>query len=151
MPYSVPRPLHVKWNRLFNSALMICAVLTERVELLCFFVGLNAVTLLITIHWGPTRWLIRPFEKPLEKWFDVPEAYARSYAMTAATERFEIALRLLFASLAVALYFCCPLMTWQIAVVMGIFMLISTFFGFCLSALGFIAARTFKERCRVRR
>ncbi|MEJ2468145.1 MAG: hypothetical protein P8Y65_07190 [Campylobacterales bacterium] len=130
---------------------MISAVLTERVELLCFFVCLNTVTLVVTIHWGPTRWLMHPFETHLKKWLGVPEAYARSYAMTAVTERFEILLRLIFASIAIALYFCCPLLTWLFAVGMGIFMLISTFFGFCLSALGFIAARAVRERCRVRR
>lgn len=150
MTYHVPRPLFVKWNRLVNSALMIAAVLFERVELLYVFAGLNVFTFVSTIHFGPSRLLLFPFEKHVPSWLDVPAAYARSYAMTEATERFEILLRIFAVSAAIVLYGCCPIVTWMMAVGMGIFMLISTFFGFCLSALGFIAIRFFTEKCCVR-
>ena len=150
MRYKIPRPLHVKWNRLLNSVLIIGAVFTERVELLYLFIALNLLTLSFTIHYGPTRWLLRPFEKAAARWLDVPPAYARSYAVNALTERFEVVLRILFMLAAVTFYPCCPTVTWLIAVGMGIFMLISTFFGFCLSALGFIAVRSVTERFGVR-
>jgi hypothetical protein len=151
LTYSVPSPLDVKWNRLLNSVVMISAVFSQKIELLYLFLGLNLLTLLVTMHYGPTRWLLRLVEKWVVRWLDVPQAYARSYAMTAATERFEVFLRIVAVSLAIAVYGCCPLLTWLTAIGMGIFMLISTFFGFCLSALGFIAMRHVKERCRVRR
>lgn len=151
MTYHVPKPLFVKWNRLVNSVLIIAAVLFERVELLYVFAALNVVTFLSTIYFGPTRLLLLPFEKHIPSWLDVPTAYTRSYAMSKTTERFEILLRLFAVSIAIALYGCCPVVTWMIAVVMGIFMLISTFFGFCLSALGFIAVRFLTEKCCVRR
>ena len=150
MAYSVPRPLHVKWNRLFNSLMMISAVFLEQIDLLYLFLGLNLLTLAATIHYGPTRWMLRPFEPVAERWIGVPPALARSYAMTAETERFEILLRLAAGAGAAALYPCCPLLTWLMVVCMGIFMLISAFFGFCLSALGFIAICFVKGQCRVR-
>lgn len=151
MVYRVPKPLIVKWNRLINSTVMIAAVLTARVELLYVFGGLNLLTFLTTIHYGPSRLLLLPFEKHVPSWLDVPAAYARSYAMSEATERFEILLRIIAVSAALALYGCCPIATWMMAVGMGVFMLISTFFGFCLSALGFIALRQLRENCCVRR
>lgn len=151
MIYQIPLPLYVKWNRLVNSMLLIGAVFSERIELLYLFAGLNLITFLTTIHYGPVRWLLLPFEKRVPGWLDVPAAYARSYAMSLATERFEIILRLVAVAVAIAFEGCCPLVTWLMAVGMGIFMLISTFFGFCLSALGFIAVRFVKENCCVRR
>lgn len=150
MAYHVPKPLFVKWNRLINSVLVIAAVLSERIELLYVFGGLNVLTLLTTIHYGPTRLLLLPFEKHVPRWLNVPSAYARSYAMSEVTERFEIMLRIIAVSAAISLYGCCPITTWLMAVGMGIFMLISTFFGFCLSAMGFITFRFIKERCCVR-
>ena len=150
MIYKPPRPLHVKWNRLVNSLIVISAVFTEQIPLLWFFLFLNTITLVATIHYGPTRWLLALSGKRAERWLDVSPAYARSYALNASTERFEILLRIAAVSLALVLYACCPTVTWLLAVGMGIFMLISTFFGFCLSALGFIAVRFMKERCCVR-
>jgi len=129
----------VKWNRLVNSLLLIAAVFSERETLLYFFLFLNTVTFVVTVHYGPSRWLLQPFEKAAAKWLDVSPAYARSYAMNQATERFEIISRLVMVALALVLYPCCPMATWLITVGMGIFMLISTFFGFCISALGFLA------------
>lgn len=129
---------------------MISAVFLGRVELLYLFGALNLVTLVITIHNGPTRWLLWPFEKHVPRWLDVPSAYARSYAMTSTTERFEVLLRIIAVSVALAFYPCCPIVTWLLSVGMGVFMLISTFFGFCLSALGFIALRVVRENRRVR-
>jgi hypothetical protein len=150
LSYRTPRPLHVKWNRLVNSLIMIVAVFSERVEFLYAFLFVNMITLLISINYGPIRWALFPFENAVKRLLDVSPAYARSYAMNAATERFEILSRIVAVSIALTLYGCCPMATWLISVAMGIFMLISTFFGFCLSALGFIALRYAKESLRVR-
>lgn len=132
-----------------NSLIVISAVFLGRVELLYFFAALNIVTFVTSIRYGPTRWLLWLFEKHVPHWLEVPAAYARSYAMTSTTERFELLLRIIAVSLALALYPCCPVVTWLLSVGMGIFMLISTFFGFCLSALGFIALRA-ARKCYVR-
>jgi len=150
LAYRVPRPLHVKWNRLCNGALLIGAVFAEQIDLLALFLGLNAVTLAVTIRRGPTRWLLTLFEKHLKGWLDVPAAYERSYAMTAATERFEITLRIVAASGVLAVYPYAPMAAWLICIGMGIFMLISAFFGFCLSAFGFIGLRYVRKHCCVR-
>lgn len=149
MAYRAPAPLFVKWNRLVNSLIIISAVFLGRVELLYLFAALNIVTFVTTIQYGPTRWLLWLFEKHVPRWLEVPSAYARSYAMTSATERFELLLRIIAVSVALAFYPCCPIVTWLLSVGMGIFMLISTFFGFCLSALGFIALRA-ARKCHVR-
>jgi len=145
--YYSPRPLYVKWNRLMNSLLMIAAVFSQRIELLYLFLAVNIVTFVVTIRFGPMRWLLWPIERlPLVRLLDVSEAYVRSYHMTAQTERFEVLLRILAVSAAIGLYGCCPVATWLMAVAMGIFMLISTFFGFCLSALGYIAVKSLRKR-----
>ncbi|WP_345986096.1 hypothetical protein WCX49_02995 [Sulfurimonas sp. HSL-1656] len=150
LAYSAPKPLHVKWNRLLNGALLVAAVFSEQIELLYIFLALNIVTLVVSIRFGPARWLLALFEKHLKGWLDVPAAYERSYAMTAATERFEIGLRLLAGTAVLLLYPCCPLAAWLITVGMGIFMLISAFFGFCLSSFGLIGLHYVRKHCCVR-
>ncbi len=148
MQYHPPKPLYVKWNRLANSILMITAVFAERIELLYLFLALNIFTFVVTIRYDLFTALLWPFEKlSLVRFLDVPEAYVRSYRMRASTERFEVLLRILAVSAAIALHGCCPVVTWLMAIAMGIFMLISAFFGFCLSALGYIGIKSLKRRC----
>ncbi len=150
MQYHPPKPLFVKWNRLFNSIVVIGAVFSQRAEFLYFFLAINMVTFVATIHYGPTRFLLWPIRKTVGlRFLDVSPAYVRSYRMTASTERFEILLRILAVTAALSFYPCCPTVTWLMASAMGIFMLISAFFGFCLSALGYIAVKSLKARCRV--
>ena len=65
--------------------------------------------------------------------------------MNQESEWFEIISRLLVSLIAIAVYQETPLIAWLIGAFMGIFMMISTFFGFCLSALGYIGFKNVKK------
>ncbi len=145
LSYKIPLPEYVKWNRLVNSFIMISAVFFESIELVYFFALLNLMTFANTISYSLTTRIYLLIER-LSRWnlCQISPTYERSYAMGLETERFEFILRVLVATLAIVLYAYWPMMTWLIAIIMGIFMMISTFFGFCLSALGFIAYRSLR-------
>jgi diguanylate cyclase (GGDEF)-like protein len=64
--------------------------------------------------------------------------------MNKESELFELFARILVSSIAISLYSSTPLATWLIGTFMGVFMMISTFFGFCLSALGYIGFKSFQ-------
>ncbi len=139
IPYRSPNPNSVKFNRLVFGALMVLSVFLQHIELMYAYFVLNLVTLITTIHYGPTQWLytfISIFSpRPVCR---ITQAYERSYFMNQESERFELLSRLLVSMIAIGFYATYPLVTWLIGTFMGVFMMISTFFGFCLSALGYI-------------
>lgn len=139
IPYHSPNPNSVKFNRLVFGGLMVSAVFLQHIELVYAYFLLNLVTLVTTIHYGPTQWVYTIISSLISKPVcRISEAYERSYFMNQESERFELLSRLLVSMIAIGLYESYPLVTWLIGTFMGVFMMISTFFGFCLSALGYI-------------
>lgn len=145
--YTSPEPTIVKFNRLTMGVLVVASVFSERIELLYIFFIINVVTFMTTLQYSPTSWMYKSLNyisgRELCK---INKTYERSYSMSKETERFEMILRILFSGIAIALYASFPMLTWLIAIFMGIFILISTFFGFCLASLGFICIKNVKER-----
>ena len=137
--YHTPTPREVKFNRLILGLLLIAGVISQRIEFLyCYFV-ISLISIATLIHYSPTTYLYKViiffFEKPF---CTISPAYERSYAMHKESELFELGLRLIVVSIAIYVHSLAPLAGWLIAIFMGIFMMISTFFGFCLSALWYI-------------
>ncbi|MDP1783962.1 MAG: EAL domain-containing protein [Sulfuricurvum sp.] len=124
---------------------MILGVFFQRIELFYLYFAINLLTLGTTLNLSPTSWLFRGLSYFLKdhKWHISP-AYERSYFMNQESEWFELFSRLLVSLIAIAFYQHTPLVTWLIGTFMGVFMMISTFFGFCLSALGYIGFKSFE-------
>jgi len=145
--YTSPEPSIVKFNRLVMGLLIITAVFSERIEFLYLFFFINIFTFITTLQYAPTSWIYMLLRKLFGRELcHISKTYERSYFMTKATERFEMTLRILFSGVAIAFYANFPMVTWLMVIFMGIFILISTFFGFCLASLGFIGIRSVKER-----
>jgi diguanylate cyclase (GGDEF)-like protein len=140
--YHTPEPREVKFNRLILGLLLISGVISQRIEFLYAYFVISAISVVTLIHYSPTTYLYKFiaffFNGPL---CTISPAYERSYAMHKESEFFELSLRLVVVSIAIYAHSLLPLAGWLIAIFMGIFMMISTFFGFCLSALGYIGLK----------
>ncbi len=140
--YHTPEPREVKFNRLILGLLLIAGVISQHIEFLYGYFIISLISVVTLIHYSPTTYLYKFiaffFKGPL---CTISPAYERSYAMHKESELFELSLRLIVVSLAIYIHSLLPLAGWLIAIFMGIFMMISTFFGFCLSALGYIGLK----------
>ena len=140
--YHTPEPREVKFNRLILGLLLIAGVISQHIEFLYGYFVISLISVVTLIHYSPTTYLYKFiaffFKEPL---CTISTAYERSYAMHKASELFELSLRLVVVSVAIYVHSLFPLAGWLIAIFMGIFMMISTFFGFCLSALGYIGLK----------
>ncbi len=151
--YHAPDPGVVKFNRLILGIVMILGVFFQSIELFYVYFAINLLTLVTTLQFSPTSWLFNVLSYFLKdpKWYISP-AYERSYFMNQESEWFELFARLLVSLIAISFYQETPLVTWLIGTFMGVFMMISTFFGFCLSALGYIGFKSFhKTSCDIDR
>lgn len=144
--YQAPEPGVVKFNRLILGIVMILGVFFQSIELFYTYFAINLITLVTTLKFSPTSWFFNVLSYFLKdpKWYISP-AYERSYYMNQESEWFELFSRLLVSLIAIGFYGDTPLVTWLIGTFMGVFMMISTFFGFCLSALGYIGFKSFQK------
>lgn len=144
--YQSPAPVMVKFNRLILGLIIVAAVFSRQIEFLYLYFAINLLTLLTTLRFSPTSWLLKLasffLKRPV---FTISPAYERSYFMNRESECFELCLRLLVSALAIGFFPHYPLVTWLIGTFMGVFMMISTFFGFCLSSLGYIGVKSVKK------
>lgn len=144
--YHPPAPGVVKFNRLILGIIIILGVFFQRIEFFYLYFAINLLTLVTTLKFSPTSWLFNALSYFLKdpQWYISP-VYERSYFMNQESEWFELFARLLVSLIAIAVYPEMPLLTWLIGTFMGVFMMISTFFGFCLSALGYIGFKSFQK------
>lgn len=144
--YHPPEPGVVKFNRLILGIIIILGVFFQRIEFFYLYFAINLLTLMTTLRFSPTSWLFNALSYFLKdhQWYISP-AYERSYFMNQGSEWFELFSRLLVSAIAIVFYQETPLITWLIGTFMGIFMMISAFFGFCISALGYIGFKSFQK------
>ncbi len=144
--YQSPAPQAVKFNRLALGTLMIMGVFFQNIELFYLYFIINLLTLVTTLQFSPTSWLLNLGEFLLKRPIcTISPAYERSYFMNQESEWFELFARLIVSSGAIGFFSYYPLVTWLIGTFMGVFMMISTFFGFCLSALGYIGFKSLQK------
>jgi diguanylate cyclase (GGDEF)-like protein len=144
--YQAPAPKAVKFNRLLLGLIMIIAVFFQQIELFYLYFFINLLTVITTLRFSPTSLLLSFVEFLLKRSLcTIPPAYERSYFMNRESELFELSLRLLVSSIAIGFFAYYPLATWLIGTIMGIFMMISTFFGFCLSSLAYIGVMNLQK------
>ncbi len=151
LKYKQPKAEHVQFQRLVFGLIMLSAVLFQKVEIVYIFFGFSVVAFLTTINYSPTTWLFKflsfIFGRQL---FTTAPQYAHSYITNKLAEIFEDILRIMGGILIIYLYTVFPLSAWMIASFMGVAMLVSSFFGFCLSSLVYIGyqylMKTFRSK-----
>lgn len=147
LKYKQPKAEYVQFQRLVFALVILSAVLFEKVELIYAFLALSTITFISTVNYSPTTLLFRFFSfllgRPL---FLTAPQYAHSYITHRLAEIFEDILRIAGGTFILYLYTIFPLAGWMMASFMGIAMLISSFFGFCLSSLVYIGYQYIMKR-----
>ncbi len=139
LKYKQPKAEYVQFQRLIFGLCILIGVLFQRIEFIYAFVILSLVSFVTTMNYSPTtlifKFLSFIFSKPL---FKTAPQYAHSYITNRLAEIFEDLMRVAGGTAILYLYSVTDLAGWMLASVMGIAMLISGFFGFCLSSLVYI-------------
>ena len=139
LKYKQPKAEHVQFQRLVLGLITLIAVLAEDIFFVYVFLGLSVITFLTTVNYSPTTLLFKLLDfllgRPL---FSTAPQYAHSYITNKLAEIFEDILRISGGALILYLFTFSPLAAWMVASFMGIAMLVSSFFGFCLSSLVYI-------------
>ncbi len=139
MKYKQPKAEYVQFQRLLAGLLILTTVLTENITFVYMFLILSLISFLTTISYSPSTLIYKLISflnsRPL---FVTPPQYVHSYMVHRLATIFEDLMRLAGGLAIVYFYQFSPTTSWMIASFMAIAMLISSFFGFCLSALLYI-------------
>lgn len=139
LKYKQPKAEYVQFQRLGFGLILLSAVLFGKIEFIYFFLALSSISFITTINYSPMTLLFKLLSFMIgESLFTTAPQYAHSYVVNRLAEIFEDVLRIIGGLAVVSLYSTSPLASWMISSLMAIAMLISSFFGFCLSSLVYI-------------
>lgn len=139
LKYKQPKAEYVQFQRLSFGLILLSAVLFGKIEFIYLYLALSSISFITTINYSPMTLLFKLLSYILgEPLFTTAPQYAHSYVVNRLAEIFEDVLRIIGGVVVVSLYSSFPLAAWMMVSVMAIAMLISSFFGFCLSSLVYI-------------
>jgi len=139
LKYKQPKAEYVQFQRLISGVIVLLAVLFENIQFVELFMVLSVVSFITTISYSPTTLLFKFLSYILtEPLFTTAPQYAHSYITYRLAEVFEDLMRIGGGACLLYLYTFSPLAAWMASSLMSIAMLISSFFGFCLSSLMYI-------------
>ena len=145
--YHQPKAEYVQFQRLIFGLLVLFAVLFENINLIYAFLVFSTINFIVTINNSPITLVFRLlsfiYTKPI---FVTPPQYAPSYIVSRVAEFFEDMMRILGALIIIYFYYTSEITPWIIASSISIAMLISTFFGFCLSSIFYIWYKNIKNK-----
>ncbi len=146
LKYKQPKAEYVQFQRLIFGLLVLTSVLASYMPLLYTYLLLSIISFITTVNYSPTTYIYRLISfiqgKPF---FITPPQYAHSYIVHRLAEIFEDLMRIGGGLAIIYIYQFSPTYAWIMASFMAIAMLISSFFGFCLSALFYIAYKAIKK------
>jgi len=147
LKYKQPKAEYVQFQRLVLGLIVLATVFTQEIMFMYLFLGLSILSFITTMNYSPTTLLFKLATIVIRRTpFRTPPQYAHSYVINQLAEVFEDGMRISAGVLTIYIYTLSPLGAWIIASLMGIAMLISSFFGFCLSSLMYIGYKnSFKK------
>ncbi len=139
MKYKQPKAEYVQFQRLLAGLLILSAILTENIIFTYIFLLLSTISFITTLNYSPSTLLFKLISflngRPL---FVTPPQYVHSYMVHRLATIFEDLMRIAGGIAMIYFYSISPTISWMIGSFMAIAMLISSFYGFCLSALLYI-------------
>ena len=145
--YTQPKAEYVQFQRLIFGLLVLFAVLFENINLIYTFLVFSTINFIVTINNSPITLIFKLLSYIYTKQiFVTPPQYANSYIVSRVAEIFEDIMRISGALIIIYFYHTTTITSWIIASSISIAMLISTFFGFCLSSIFYIWYENIKKK-----
>jgi len=149
MKYKQPKAEYVQFQRLILGLLVLIGVVFQEIFFVKVFLGVSIISLFTTVNYSPTTLIFKftslMYSEPI---FTTPSQYVHSYIVHRLASIFEDLMRIVGGIAIIYFYPISETSAWLIGSFMSIAMLISSFFGFCLSALIYIAYTSLENRLK---
>ena len=138
--YKIADPKHVKFQRIMMGWLAIASLFFREIDLVWVFFGISIFGLFTGTEYSATT-LVYKFFNTLFKvnLVRVSEHHIRYYQINRSMDVIDHVLRLIASTVALAFFYSdLAIVAWGAMSFLSVFMMISAYFGFCLSALSYI-------------
>lgn len=138
--YKTPEATHVKFQRIIMGWLAIASLFMENVTLIWIFFGFTLIGILTGTEYSP----LSLFYKTIKKLFSfelikISQHHIRYYQINKSVDFIDHLLRIIASGAALFLFYSeLEIVAWVLIAFLSIFMMLSAYFGFCLSALSYI-------------
>ena len=147
MKYKQPKAEYVQFQRLVLGLLVLVAAVFQEIFFIKIFLGVSIISFFTTVNYSPTTLIFKLTSMMYsEAIFTTPQQYVHSYLVHRLAYIFEDLMRISGGLAIIYFYQMSETSAWVISSFMAIAMLISSFFGFCLSALIYIAYTSIEEK-----
>ena len=145
MLYGTCKSENVRFSRLVMMLLTLSYALFSVIESMYGVLALTVFALVFGINNGITSLVLVVLKKlGIKKAFEVDPRHKRSFAITRTMEVFEELMRLSLTIIVIYLHMNeLIIASTTIAFIMSMFMIISTFFGFCMSGILYVIFQRF--------
>lgn len=138
--YKIPTPSHVKFQRIIMGWLAIASLFSANVNLVLVFFALTLIGILTGTEYSLLSLFYRLVKKLTSiELVKISEHHIRYYQVNASVDFIDHLLRIIASGSALLLfYYNLDIVAWGLIAFLSIFMMLSAYFGFCLSALSYI-------------
>lgn len=146
--YKHADPKHVKFQRIMLGWLAIAALFLRDVNLVWAFLAITALGLLGGTEYSLTTLLYKLFKTIFRHdLVQISSHHARYYEINTSMDLIDHLLRLGASSAALALYYGgFEIIAWGAISFLCVFMMLSAYFGFCLSALAYVTGMNIRQK-----
>lgn len=145
--YKTPAPSLVKFQRIIMGWLAIASLFTESVNLVLLFFILTSIGIFTGTENSPVSLLYKIIKKVSS--FDlvtITDHHIRYYQINSSVDFIDHLLRVIASASALLFFYSgLEIMGWGLMAFLSIFMMLSAYFGFCLSALSYIFLQRFTK------
>ena len=140
LKYKIPDEKYVKFQRIVMGWLAIAALFTQDTNLVIIFFALTLIGIITGTEYSP----VSLFYKLIKKLFSfdlisISEHHSRYYQINKSVDLIDHVLRIIASGSALILFYLgFEIAGWVLITFLSIFMMLSAYFGFCLSALSYI-------------
>lgn len=139
--YKEPLPSSVKFQRIIMGWLAIAALFIQDINIVRAFFVLSAIGLITGTRYSPSTLFLKIVKKLFKiSLVNISNHHIRYYQINSSMDFIDHFLRLIASSATlILLYLHQDTAAWMLMAFLSVFMMLSAYFGFCLSALVYIA------------
>ncbi len=144
--YKIADPKHVKFQRIMMGWLAIGSLFFREIDLVWVFFAITVMGLFTGTEYSVTTLIYKFFSIVFKlNLTRVSEHHIRYYQINTSMDVIDHVLRLIASSAALAFFYNgLELVAWGAMSFLSVFMMLSAYFGFCLSALSYISFETLR-------
>jgi hypothetical protein len=144
------QPENVRFSRFIMTVMITIYALFGLIESMYIMIAFTVSTILLSSRFSFSTTILKLLNRiKFDKIFKLNPRYQQSFMINREMELFEESLRLFVSAVVVLLYHLdFTIASTVVAFFMATMMLISSFFGFCISGLFFIAFKALKAKIK---